>query len=71
MEDFATKHYLQPDCHAAKLERAVAQLGRKAAAHPASTFAFSPEKPTVLIPERLTPILRKNALRQLAARRGK
>lgn len=71
MDDYATKHYLQPDSHAAKLERAIKALGKRYSLHKSSTFAFSPEKPTVLTPEKLTPIIRKNLLRQMAQRRGK
>lgn len=62
MEDFASKAYLHPDSHAAKLERALAHLGTRAATHPKSKFAYSKE-PTVL-----TAYTRKKLLRAMRAK---
>ena len=63
MQDHATKHYLRPDSHAAKLERALKSLGRKYAAHTKSTFAHNPE------PRVLTAFVRKQELRLIVGKK--
>ena len=64
MTDYASKAYLQPDSHAARLERAMKYLGRKWTAHKSSTFAHSPE------PRVLTAFQRKRELERLARSKG-
>lgn len=58
----ASKAYLNPDSHAAKLEKALAHLGTRAATHPKSKFAYSKE-PTVL-----TAFTRKLMLRAMRSK---
>lgn len=59
----ASKAYLQPDSHAARLERAMKYLGRKWTAHPDSRFEHSPE------PRVLTAWTRKQELRRIAGKK--
>lgn len=64
MNDHATKHYLRPDSHAAKLESAIKSLGRRYALHERSTLAYVKDAPTVL-----TAWTRKKMLRELAGKK--